>query len=63
MTEQYICECECELDVQCEEGTCKKDECESDECLSTCSNEPEEYECCGENCCNNDDIVYDEFGC
>ena len=32
--EQFICECECELDVQCDEETCKRDECEADECLS-----------------------------
>ena len=36
--EQFTCECECELDVQCDERTCKRDECEADECVSTCEN-------------------------
>ena len=51
--EQFKCECECELDVQCDERTCKRDECEADECVSACENklddeELEEYECCGD---------------
>ena len=68
--EQFICECECELDIQCDEETCKRDECEADECVATCENkiDDEEYECCGEGCCDAENelfnkIVYDEFGC
>ena len=61
-----MCDCECELDVQCDERTCKKDACKADECVSTCDNEideEKEFECCGEGCCNEDNIIYDEFGC
>ena len=61
-TEQFICECECEVKIQCEHGVCKKTECEADECVSICEQELDNEECCGGGCCN-ENIVYDEFGC
>ena len=61
MTQDIICECNCDLDIQCEDDVCKKNECESEECFSTCEQESEDYTiCCGENCC---DTTYDGFAC
>ena len=61
MIQDFICECNCDSEITCEDGVCLKGECDTDDCRCVCLQESDDYAlCCGDGCCNT---TYEEFAC